>query len=1069
MAKGSKPSTQQTRRPAEAREASSPQPADRGDRPDRSGARSGMGRRSFLQLGLVGAGAAAGLRQLAASPAAAQTGRPAGDRCAPDLPQNLVAPSLDAPVTPAVPETWNEPWVWRPSDWPGQQLDLNVVENENPGVAVGFGNPGSVLFNYGGQTPGPTIRMKGDEILHVKLRNLLGQDFGTTPVGPYPDTVTLPPGLTPQEVQEKAQRRGQIQEDFCLGEHTNGVHSNRVTNLHTHGLHVRPSRNPNGTHSDNVILRVLSQADFRRREKEEAEASCAFLRKPDEIYFLRDDEQAGQADYEFRLGDVQRERREAMNRKREREGKPPIPPQKHPSGTFWYHPHAHGATHNQVASGMAGFLIVEGDVDEAVNVHLAGEASPDPERKTGPWCYRERLMLIQRVLNQSTDPDADAKELRQDAGNFQALTNGNARPTVIRMRPGAVERWRVLDGSVDGRGYKRFMVVKGQYTVTKATPQQANPSLFEVVPDPNDPDDPEQGTLKPVTVRDLEALEERKQKLHQLSIDGIPLLDTSVSPPRYEVKDLSEQNAGTANPLWSYAPGCAEALGPGVDPATNDAADLLCRLRNVWRTKENVKNAFVRPNEFYMGPANRTDLFFQAPRALGRGDSKTGKYEVYTVLAKAVLLHSDNPEQGAQRKIYNATRPAGEPAQGIPGQPPAEDVVVAWIVVSGDEVERKGDPVAGLTPKLPPVQDYLLPIRDDELRVTPEEVKAKGLSGEPFRTRTVVYSGWGGEDFPLVSTFPGDPSAEAFRRFVASSEGKNLDKLRYAENCRYPDNDSDCNSGRSDPFYALLPANIRSMAIDAGGDKPDPGQPAGRKFDPNDVKRPRMLENTAEEWALYNASETLWGNTTTKRRDPATPTANDDPREEGYEQPPTQFDDHFVSYPLSRREGAEIFDRNRRFQIVTKGVDHPFHIHQNPFWVTRIEIPDENGDLVNVLDEPRWMDVIWIPRNRGRVVMRSRFPDYVGAYVHHCHILLHEDNGMMTVVEATPFADQANYQPRPKVSSPGMSEQELSMLYPRPTPEEGWVRSASFVDPDPKTGQVYPGFQVTAPKLPGGA
>ncbi len=48
-----------------------------------------------------------------------------------------------------------------------------------------------------------------------------------------------------------------------------------------------------------------------------------------------------------------------------------------------------------------------------------------------------------------------------------------------------------------------------------------------------------------------------------------------------------------------------------------------------------------------------------------------------------------------------------------------------------------------------------------------------------------------------------------------------------------------------------------------------------------------------------------------------------------------------------------------------------------------------------------------------------------------------------------------------------MSEKELSMLYPRPTPEEGWVRSAAFVDPDPVTGQVYPGFEVTAPKLPG--
>ena len=31
------------------------------------------------------------------------------------------------------------------------------------------------------------------------------------------------------------------------------------------------------------------------------------------------------------------------------------------------------------------------------------------------------------------------------------------------MQPGAVERWRVLNGSVDGRGFKRVMVLNGQF------------------------------------------------------------------------------------------------------------------------------------------------------------------------------------------------------------------------------------------------------------------------------------------------------------------------------------------------------------------------------------------------------------------------------------------------------------------------------------------------------------------------------------------------------------------------------------------------------------------------------
>jgi FtsP/CotA-like multicopper oxidase with cupredoxin domain len=34
--------------------------------------------------------------------------------------------------------------------------------------------------------------------------------------------------------------------------------------------------------------------------------------------------------------------------------------------------------------------------------------------------------------------------------------------------------------------------------------------------------------------------------------------------------------------------------------------------------------------------------------------------------------------------------------------------------------------------------------------------------------------------------------------------------------------------------------------------------------------------------------------------------------------------------------------------------------------------------------------------------MRSRFVDYHGTYVMHCHILIHEDRGMMFTVSVVP-------------------------------------------------------------------
>ncbi len=43
-------------------------------------------------------------------------------------------------------------------------------------------------------------------------------------------------------------------------------------------------------------------------------------------------------------------------------------------------------------------------------------------------------------------------------------------------------------------------------------------------------------------------------------------------------------------------------------------------------------------------------------------------------------------------------------------------------------------------------------------------------------------------------------------------------------------------------------------------------------------------------------------------------------------------------------------------------------------------------------------DTSRIPPN-GELVIRTRFTDFAGRFVYHCHILGHEDAGMMGVVE----------------------------------------------------------------------
>jgi FtsP/CotA-like multicopper oxidase with cupredoxin domain len=142
-------------------------------------------------------------------------------------------------------------------------------------------------------------------------------------------------------------------------------------------------------------------------------------------------------------------------------------------------------------------------------------------------------------------------------------------------------------------------------------------------------------------------------------------------------------------------------------------------------------------------------------------------------------------------------------------------------------------------------------------------------------------------------------------------------------------------------------------------------------------------------------------------------------------------------------------------------VDHPFHIHVNPFQIVEFFDPNQvlpgtntykyvfiqsgqqppnllSGQCLLYYDKPDtwkpcdsgpktdliWWDVFAIPSARavfinnntqsvtvpGYFKMRSRFVDYAGQYVMHCHILAHEDRGMMTVVEVVPFTTPYSHQ-----------------------------------------------------------
>lgn len=153
-----------------------------------------------------------------------------------------------------------------------------------------------------------------------------------------------------------------------------GHHSSQVelcTNLHTHGLHVSP-RSP----QDNVFL-ALSPADE------------AFQ-------------------YRFNIPDF------------------------HAPGTHWLHAHLHGSTAPQVKNGMAGALILKGEIDHWLAAEYGISGS------------RDKIMIVQQLEDREGNPLCGTAE---DGSKRTNSINGQCLPT-ITVQAGEVQHWRLIHAGV---------------------------------------------------------------------------------------------------------------------------------------------------------------------------------------------------------------------------------------------------------------------------------------------------------------------------------------------------------------------------------------------------------------------------------------------------------------------------------------------------------------------------------------------------------------------------------------------------------------------------------------------
>jgi FtsP/CotA-like multicopper oxidase with cupredoxin domain len=80
--------------------------------------------------------------------------------------------------------------------------------------------------------------------------------------------------------------------------------------------------------------------------------------------------------------------------------------------------------------------------------------------------------------------------------------------------------------------------------------------------------------------------------------------------------------------------------------------------------------------------------------------------------------------------------------------------------------------------------------------------------------------------------------------------------------------------------------------------------------------------------------------------------------------------------------------------------NHEFHMHQVHFLLLEQNgVPVANGQYLDMINVPYWSGTGPYPSVKVRMDFRG--PD-VGDFVYHCHILGHEDNGMMAIIRVNP-------------------------------------------------------------------
>ncbi len=200
------------------------------------------------------------------------------------------------------------------------------------------------------------------------------------------------------------------------------------TNLHTHGLIVSP-REPSATdptYGDNIFVLTFNSANGKPQMSPHMHATVRY----------------DYTDYSIRI------------------------PASHPSGLFWFHPHAHGLALNQVSAGLAGIITI-GHVSDYVCKNLFCSLLL-PQIGVRHLILKDTQILPGGAMQTQEDPDfsdpqpgagapmrhgsapgvddSDQGGPDYEGGNWFFTINGQQYPTIPVTEP-AGEIWRITNAS----------------------------------------------------------------------------------------------------------------------------------------------------------------------------------------------------------------------------------------------------------------------------------------------------------------------------------------------------------------------------------------------------------------------------------------------------------------------------------------------------------------------------------------------------------------------------------------------------------------------------------------------